>query len=223
MPNFFTIIIKVEELALGPCVRRINDMPGVVDFKLDLGEGGLGAGRKQLEDAARTNNGSSEQIAIKLLMQGPQHTGDISRAVGGAKSRAYGVIHQLKKKGLIEPGVDKGHYQLTTLARAQIGGALALPAPEKPVKTAKVKHGPKGRATPGSGNIVLRELLNDGAKSPIELRKLMSDKGMSPKSISGVLARAKDASLIKKNGTGYELTAKGLKIEVPAAEVAANG
>ena len=39
---------------------------------------------------------------------------------------------------------------------------------------------------------------------------------MSPKSVSGVLDRAKRDGLIKKNGTGYELTAKGQKIEMGA-------
>jgi Mn-dependent DtxR family transcriptional regulator len=38
--------------------------------------------------------------------------------------------------------------------------------------------------------------------------------GISPKGISGMLARAKRDGLIKKNGAGYELTAKGHKIEV---------
>jgi len=50
----------------------------------------------------------------------------------------------------------------------------------------------------------------------------MTEKGMSPKSISGVLDRARKGGIIKKNGAGYELTAKGMKIEVPVVE-AANG
>jgi Mn-dependent DtxR family transcriptional regulator len=44
--------------------------------------------------------------------------------------------------------------------------------------------------------------------------------GVSPKGISGMLARAKRDGLIKKNGSGYELTAKGQKIEIGAS---ANG
>ena len=215
MPKTFPIKLEVEEIALGTVLRKLHDMPGIVDLHLDLGHGGQGAGRKQLEEAATKSSGSSEQIIIKLLMDGPKYISELSRAIGGAKSRAYGAIHQLKKKGLTEAGAEKGMHQLTAQARAQLGGALALPAPAP--KAAKVKHGPAGRATPGSGNIVLRQLLNDGPKAPVELRHQMTDKGMSPKSISGVMDRARKAGLIKKNGTGYELTAKGMKIEVPEA------
>lgn len=221
MPNFFTIIIKVEELALGPCVRRINDMPGVVDFKLDLGEGGLGAGRKQLEDAAKQDRGTQAQQIVKFLMEGPKHLNEMVAAIGGKKSSFYTATSKLSKDGVVERGTEKGMWQLTAAARAQLGATIALPAPEKATKATKVKHGPKGRAVPGSGNIVLRQLLADGAKAPVDLRSEMAGKGMSPKSISGVLDRARKAAIIKKNGTGYELTAKGLKIEVP--EVAAHG
>ena len=121
-------------------------------------------------------------------------------------------MHQLKKKGFSESGSEKGTHQLTAKAKAQLGGALALPAPAG----AQVAHGPAGRAKPGSGNIVLRAALDAGPLTPIDLRKRMAAQGMSPKSVSGVLARAKDGGLIRKNGTGYELTAKGQKIELQA-------
>src|SRR6187402_2514603 len=213
MPNFFTIIIKVEELALGTCVRRINDMPGVVDFKLDLGEGGLGAGRKQLEDAAaKSDRGTQAQQVVKMLMNGPKHLNELAATIGGKKSSFYTATSKLSKEGVVERGSSKGVWQLTSKARAQFGATLALPAPAKPAKAAKGKSAPKGRAVPGSGNIVLRELLADGPKAPIELRNHMAEKGMSPKSISGVLDRARKAALIRKNGAGYELTAKGMKI-----------
>jgi Mn-dependent DtxR family transcriptional regulator len=40
---------------------------------------------------------------------------------------------------------------------------------------------------------------------------------MSPKSVSGVLERAKRDGLVKNNGVGYELTAKGKHIEMGVA------
>ena len=129
MPNFFTIIIKVEELALGPCVRRINDMPGVVDFKLDLGEGGLGAGRKQLEDAAKQDRGTQAQQIVKFLMKGPKHLNEMVAEIGGKKSSFYTATSKLSKEGVVERGTEKGIWQLTAKARAQLGATLALPAP----------------------------------------------------------------------------------------------
>lgn len=217
MPKTFPIMLEVEELLLGPVLRKLNEMPGIAKLHLDLGHGGQGAGAKQLADKVakvRSNGGSAEQQVLKMLLQrGPMHIRAISQEVGGAKSRAYGAVHQLKKKGLTEAGAEKGTHQLTAKAKAQLGGALALPAPEG----AQVAKGPAGRAKPGSGNIVLRVALEAGPLPPVDLRKRMAAQGMSPKSISGVLARAKDGGLIRKNGTGYELTAKGQKIEMGAA------
>jgi DNA-binding HxlR family transcriptional regulator len=94
------------------------------------------------------------------------------------------------------------------MARAQLGAALpALPPPA-------AKH---GRATRGTGDIVLRAALDAGPVSPGDLRKHMQSKGMSPKSVSGVLERARKRGLIKRNGVGYALTAKGQKMEAGVA------
>jgi hypothetical protein len=213
MPKTFPIMIEVEEIALGPVLRRLNDMPGIAKLHLDLGHGGQGAGKKQLEHhaAKRASNGDGQQAAIKLLMSGPKHIREISAAVGGAKTRAYGLMTQLRKQGLAEAAPGKAMHQLTKKALAQLGGARpALPAPE-------VKRGPSGRASPGSGPIILRAALDAGPASPTDLRKRLADQGMSPKSISGVLDRGRKHGIIKKNGSDlYELTAKGQKIEMGA-------
>ena len=62
--------------------------------------------------------------------------------------------------------------------------------------------------------------LQAGPLTPADLRTKLGESGVSPKSLSGVLLRAKRDGLIKKNGSGYELTAKGQKIETGAS---ANG
>jgi DNA-binding IscR family transcriptional regulator len=210
VPKTFNIGLEVEELALGAVLRKLNEMPGIAKLHLDLERGGEGAGRKQLEQhAAATRSGTNyPQEVVKFLMSGPKHIREISAKLGGSRSRAYSATTQLRKQGLAEAGEGPGMHQLTHKARAQLGAIKALPAP------AKVSHGPSGRASQGSGNIILRTILNDGAKSPAEVRAHAVEQGMSPKSINGVLDRAKKAGLIKKNGQGYELTAKGQKIEV---------
>jgi len=218
MPKTFPIRLEVEEIALGPVLRKLNEMPGIVKLDLDLGQGGQGAGRKQLEKhAAETlKNGSREPAVLKLLMSGPKHIRDISALLGGKKTRAYGLMNQLQKKHLTK-SIGKGMHELTAKALAQLGltaqdvpqQAIALPAPA-------LKHGPGGRASPGSGNVVLKSILSDGPKTPADVRAKAAEKGISPKSISGVLDRARKSGLIKKNGQGYELTAKGQKIELRA-------
>jgi Mn-dependent DtxR family transcriptional regulator len=218
MPKTFPIRLEVEEIALGTVLRRLNEMPGIVRLHLDLERGGEGVGRKQLEDAAKSvrNDGNTEERTLKLLMGGPKHVREISRHLGGAKSRAYGAVHQLRKKGLAEAGEGKGMHQLTKEARAQFGLVKALPAPSP--SSSEVKHGPAGRASPGSGNIVLRTILAEGPKSPSDVRIQAAERGMSAKSMSGVLERARKNGLVKKNGSQlYELTAKGQKLELTGA------
>lgn len=216
MPKLFPIRLEVEEIALGAVLRRLNDMPGIVKLHLDLERGGEGAGRKQLERhaAAQVQNGSREPLILKMLMEGPKHIREISAALGGKKTRAYGLMNSLQKKGLTK-SIGKGTHQLTPLARTQLGGAIAgaSPAPALALPAPKAKHGPSGRASPGSGPIILRAALGSGPLTPQELRAKLAEGGMSPKGVSGVLDRGRKHGLIKKNGTGYELTAKGLKIE----------
>jgi DNA-binding PadR family transcriptional regulator len=205
-------MLEVEEILLGPVLRKLNGMPGIAKLHLDLGHGGqVGAKKaaKQVAAARDANGGNNEQQLVKLLAHGPKPISEITSLLGGAKSRAYGVIHALKKKGIIEAGPDRGTHQLTERAMAQLGARPALPAPE-------VKHGPAGRASPGSGNIVLRAVLDAGPLPAADVRKEMEAKGMSPKSASGVLDRARKGGIVKKNGNGYELTAKGMKIELTA-------
>jgi hypothetical protein len=220
MPKTFPIRLEVEEIALGTVLRKLNEMPGIAKLDLNLGRGGEGADRKKLEHhaaEARTANGSSEQTAIKFLMQGPKHIREISATVGGAKSRAYGVMTALRKKGLAEGAEGAGMWQLTKKAMHQLGAADApLPVPQLPPP--QVKHGPAGRAVPGSGPIILRAALDAGPKGSSDLRRHLAEQGMSTKSISGVLDRGKKQGIIKKNGADlYELTAKGMKIELGAA------
>jgi hypothetical protein len=215
MPKTFPIMLEVEEIMLGPVLRKLNEMPGIAKLHLDLGHGGQGADRAKLAKQAaeaRGNGESREQAVTKLLMEGPKHIDEISAAIGGKRSRAYGLMTALRKKGIASP-TGKGIHQLTAKARAKLGGGAvpALPAPQ-------VKRGAAGRASPGSGPILLRAALGAGPVSPADLRKSLAERGMSAKSISGVLDRGKKQGFIKKNGSDlYELTAKGLKIEMTEA------
>jgi predicted transcriptional regulator len=186
-------------------------MPGIAKLDLDLGHGGHGAGQKTLQRHAEAKRGNKEQTVVKLLLQGPKHISEIGAALGGPKSRGYSVMNALRKQGVTEASQGHGMHQLTAKARAQLRAALpALPAPD-------VKKTPSGRIARGSGAIVLRAALATGPVSPADLRRHMESNGMSRKSVSGALERAKKHGLIKKNGDGYELTAKGQKMNVGVA------
>jgi hypothetical protein len=214
MPKLFSIRLDVEEIALGAVLRKLNDIPGIAKLHLDLDRGGEGAGRKELEDQLKethADKGSRQSMVIKLLMEGPKHISEITALLGGKATRAYGIMTQLRKAGLAEAGEGSAIHQLTAKAKAQLGMVKALPAPTT------VARGPGGRAVAGSGPIILRAALDAGPLSPGELRAKLTEGGMSPKGISGVLDRARKGGIVKKNGSQlYELTAKGQKIELGA-------
>jgi hypothetical protein len=204
MPKTFPILIEVEEIALGSVLRKLHDMPGIAKLNLQLDHGGQGAGRRQLDEAAATKrlkNGGSQKAVLDFLTNGPKHIDEISAIVGGKKSRAYGVMNQLRKQGLTVSGGHGMHALSHKLVPA-------LPAPAR-------KKGK--RASPGAGNIALRAALGRGPLSPADLKAKLSSNGMSEKSVAGVLHRAREGGLIKRNGNGYELTARGHKIELGAA------
>ena len=203
MPRTFPIRIEVEEIALGPVLRRLHEMEGVAKLNLDLGPGG------HKPAVPNTLGNGAQEKAIALLMTGPKHRNEISAVIGGGKSRLYGTINQLKKKKMIK-AMDGGYYALTDAVAHQLNGQpRALPAPQEPIS-----RGPAGRASPGAGPILLRAALNAGPVAPSDVRKHMAANGMSPKAVYGVLDRGKKAGLIKKNGAAlYELTAKGRAME----------
>ena len=207
MPKTFPIRLEVEEIALGTVLRKLNDMPGIAKLDLDLGHGGEGAGKRQLAEAAGQLRGGLEQLVLNALnANGQMSLKDLVRVLGRKKQSIYGATHQLKKKGLIQNGGDKGTYRLA------VGTKLI----EGPSAGATVERTPTGRAATGSGPIILRDaLIASGPLSPGDLRKHLQARGMSGKSVSGVLERAKRHGLIKKNGAGYELTAKGAKMGAP--------
>jgi hypothetical protein len=215
MPKTIPFHIEVEEIAVGAFMRKLHEMPGIVKMDCLLGHGGEGPGRKQLEAAAHAKTDKYKLVA-QYLMDGPRHIREISATVGGPRSRAYGIMHQLSKRHIAEKAGESGMWQLTARARARLGMVKALPAPAKAAAT-KITHGPGGRASPGSGNIVLRSILGDGAQPGSAIRARAARQGISPKSISGILERAKKNGLVRKNGFGYELTAKGMKIETGAS------
>jgi predicted transcriptional regulator len=217
MPKTFPIKLEVEEIALGTVLRRLDEMHGVV--KIDLG---LSGPRKALpHPVAKNGNGATfEMQIVALLANGPQHISALCQATGRSKAKIYGTMHGLKKKKIVKSN-GGGVYELTPKAMADLrGGGMQQAQPiasNAPALTAPVRHGPKGRAAPGSGNIVLRRVLAEGALPLGEIKTRAVAHGVSSKSMGGIVDRAKKSGFIKHNGTGYELTAKGMKIEVEAA------
>jgi hypothetical protein len=190
----FPIKLEVEEIALGSVLRKLHDMPGIAKLDLDLGHGGQGAGKQKLQEAAKEQNGSVEQRAIAFLMSGPKHIREIAEHIGG-RTRAYGVMNALRKKGITEPAGGPGRHQLKRNAL-------------------EIKRGPGGRASPGAGIAAMHAILKSVSEPlrPAQMQEHMAAVGVSPKSLSGMINRAKVAGIIRKAGDGYELTAKGHKL-----------
>jgi DNA-binding PadR family transcriptional regulator len=234
------IHLEVEDVAVGPVMLLLKRTPGIIKMMLDLGDD------KPPQKSARTGGKTTEQIIIEMFVNangGPLSLADVQAVVGGAKSRSYGALHALKKKGVIQGNGAKGHYQMTAKAMRMMekNSPLALPAPAHTKKnklngaahsaghggagktinaTAKTKS---GRAPQGSGPAALRELLTTSPMTPTEIRTALGEKGVSVKSTSGIIDRAKRDKLIKKVGDKYELTAKGAKVDNKIEETTVTG
>lgn len=215
-------MIEVEEIALGPVLRKLNEMPGIAKLHLDLS-----GGKKPAEDGggepAALGGGPRDyqRETTALLFGGEKHIGEISAHLGGAKSRAYGAAHHLKAKGVIENGDTPSSYRLTAKARAAIEAQQGkppaaeiakLPKPRAAAAKANGKHPPKASAAGGKGIALLVAALASGPQPIAALQKALADGGLSPNSISGRIHAMKNAGLIKSDGKGtYDLTAKGAK------------
>jgi hypothetical protein len=188
----FPVMLEVEEIALGAVLRKLHDMPGVVKLDLIFGEGGKGAGRDKLQQEAAALNVSPEEAILKALAAGPMKSRDLIRATGMRDHRIYYAIGKLGASIIRN---SNGEFQLAT---------LALPAPTV------AKFGRGGRATPGSAAAVMRVALRTagGPVKPKDLRSILTGHGISPKSVHGVLERAKRDGVIKDTKDGIMLTAK---------------
>ena len=194
MAKEFPIRILVEEIALGTVLRKLHDMPGVVKLDLDFGPGGQGPGRAKLEQAAAETSASPEDAILGALQKGPLRSSDLIKATGLKPHRVYYAINKL--------GLKKNADGAYEFASWKTG---LKPAPE-------IERGPSGRAAPGSGPAVLHTALAavDRPLPRSELRSILKGHGMSEKSVSGVLDRAKRDGMVKVTKDGYALTAKAL-------------
>jgi hypothetical protein len=230
MAALFPIMIEVEEIAVGSVLRKLHGMEGVAKVRLNLdgekprlgGQGGArdGAGRP----AREPGKGSVEQRIVALLLKegAPLHVTAIAEALSLKTTQVHGALHQLKKKGVTHNGIGPGLHRLTEKAQRELQSALGEATPAEPLKLPKpngkanghaapgIKHGPSGRASPGSGPTLLLTALANGPASRADLRKQLGDSGMSAKSIEGVIFRAKRDKIVKVNAAKLiELTAKG--------------
>jgi DNA-binding PadR family transcriptional regulator len=217
-------MIEVEEIALGPVLRRLNEMAGIAKLHLDMGRGGE-QGQAKIADAAETFRGTKrssvfEADILKFLRDGHKHISEISALIGGKRTRAYGLVHALRKKGLVEGGPDSGSHQLTAKGRALLSGgagatpALAAPAAAAPAAAAPViRRGPKGVALKGENTRLVCRLLSEGPIETIAMRRKLEALGYGAKSIDGLTSRARISGYIRTNKDGaYELTPKGTKL-----------
>jgi len=191
MAKTFSVKLEIEEIALGTVLRKLHDMPGIARLDLDFGEGGKGAGKEKLQQAAAEMGTRPEDAVLKALAGGPMKSRDLINATGLRDHRVYYAIGKLGLKKN-----DQGFYQVE-----------ALPKPA-------VSRGPGGRAVAGAGPAVLRVALSS-AGGPLqrkEITRILAGHGMSERSVSGVIDRAKRDGLIKGSKDGYVLTAKAEKM-----------
>jgi predicted transcriptional regulator len=191
------IRLEVEVDAFGVVLLRLHEMRGIAKLDLELGHGGT--------KPATKSNGSGElqSQVIAALIRGQRTVAQLIAATGLDKKRIYGVVHNLKQKNFVKTA-GIGTYVLTEKAKQGL-------KVEKPAPAAK---SPSGRAKQGSGAAILVACLShQGPSKPVAIAQYFAKAGgPSPKSISGVIERAKRDKLITKEADGYALTAKGREL-----------
>jgi DNA-binding PadR family transcriptional regulator len=220
------IYLEVEDVAVGPVLIALRKMPGIIKLNLDLMSGAPATPPVRREPGAPSN---SERIVAALVQrQGePLSIKEAIEIVGGSKGTAYTAMYQLKKQGVVK-GAGGGSYELTDKAKRElipVDAVKLLPKPRdaKASKTVnghakkdKIARGPKGRASPGQGRKLLLDALAGDGVTRADLRHVLGAQGISEKSFSGVLDRAKRDELIQKVGNVYELTASGKTAQAQA-------
>jgi hypothetical protein len=228
------IYLDVEDVAFGPVLIALRKMPGIIKIRLDDDDpkpgrqSGRQSGAGGQIGAQPAKAGANAERIVALLMQnngGPLKINEIMHAIGSTKSSAYTAMYTLKKKHVVQtPHV--GQYELTDKAKRELlpnsansANSSAIKLLPKPREVAKAKtdghktngHKANGhRAAPGTGQKLLLHALSTGPLKRETLIKHLGESGMSEKSVTGVMARAQDAKLIKSLGGGsWELTAKG--------------
>lgn len=232
------IHLEVEDVAVGPVLIALRKMPGIIRIDLKLLDE-PSKHRSERESSGHSGSQpakhgeNAERIVAHLMKNngGPCGIKEIIRVLGTSKGSAYTAMYTLKKRNVVKSPAA-GLYELTDKAKRELLQVSAetetvklsseaiklLPKPRAAAKAKANGHATKtqvvktesGRAPPGTGQKLLLQALTGGAMKRDALIKQLGEAGMSEKSVTGVMARAQDAKLIKSLGGGqWELTTKG--------------
>lgn len=215
MAKPYEIRLRVEEIALGSVLRKLHEMPGVVDVDLNLGEGGTGAGAKKLAEAAASLRADTNpgRIAELLLRVGPMHRHDIKQALGNiADGTLYTALGKMVKSGQLEK-IRQGVYKATEGLQVLAGAPKALPAPRQSGNPTNAPAPTGTRAKRGVGIAALLQMVVGQPIARSEVTAQMKATGMTSRAVAGVIHRAEKAKLAKRdkaNGT-VVITERGRK------------
>jgi hypothetical protein len=153
MPKTFPIMIEVEEIALGPVLRKLNEMAGVAKLHLDLGKGGE-TGQPQIAAQAvqfreRDLGKRRKAIALASLTDGPKHVSALRTATGCSKTSIYGLLHHMRTEGLTQAGKGAGMHELT--AKGVVAAKAAKAAAAAATALTKAKALTNGTGTNAHG------------------------------------------------------------------------
>ena len=140
MPKPFMLTIEIEEIAVGPVIRRLTNMPGIVALHMDLdklnakpGGGGFkknGEARKPYTPRAPRPIGTMRADMLALLKSGkPMESKAIHAALnpsGGDKQKTSvrNTIYNAKRDGFIKQAGD-GKMALAEKGRAALKAKVA--------------------------------------------------------------------------------------------------
>lgn len=126
MPKPMTILIKVEEIAMGFVFRKLKNMAGVISLDIDGDEDAPKEGAPRKSRAKGTMaDGTSAKCLILTTLSNRQnqtataaHLTEVLIAAGKSKSTFGSTSHVMKKKRLIV--LTKAGWKMTVKGRAAL-------------------------------------------------------------------------------------------------------
>lgn len=234
MPSLFPITIEVEEVATGRVLRKLSAMEGVARIHLNLTQDktkNLAEAENEEEDTVEDNPRPQKAIAYRtdgrlnsrglhpsqnhayktiadILHQTPAHikilSAAIQRAGIGGPVAINGYIHRMSKLKLIKRTAP-GTYRLSERGEKMFFGRQANPNP--------TLRGSAGGLVvnnfAGARFLILTELSKAGSHTTLNMVRILTEAGFSPKNLSTTGMKMRNEGLIEVRDSRYYITPAG--------------
>jgi predicted transcriptional regulator len=233
MSDHFPITIDVEQEQVGPVLRQLDEMPGVVNIHLQLAKnlprtvppkqipkqtvGVLPAViRRKLTNKhlQKIGAGSVRQTIAQSLDKGKTMHYTLIGQILARSGLSYHSIHSAITKMTGDKMIERvapGTYRLTKAGeRKYLGQRTVHQGSNRPMSA----YGGEVNNRKGLRSLILESLLQHSLGQG-ELRDLLTDNDYSSNNMYNVVPKMREEGLIKKEGDTYTITDAGQRAVAP--------